>query len=162
MEKASPAQQVNAVAHAGLQSEQPEPGAKTTSARAQHAPEQRAKLSRRTWLKISIAAVLLCTLIAYLTRNLVLGTPVPSYLVVRTALQQTVVASGRIATPQRVSVASVLAGRVAAIQVLEGQTVVRGQLLIALDEQDLQSTFAQAQSGAAQASAALRKQRELA
>ena len=162
MENANPAQKINAVAHAGLQPEQPEPGAKTISARAQRSPQQRAKLSRRTWLKILIAAVLLCALIAYLARNLVLGTPVPSYLVVRTALQQTVVASGRVATPQRVSVASVLAGRVAAIPVLEGQTVQRGQLLIALDDQDLRAALAQAQAGSAQASAAARKQRELA
>ena len=162
MENANPAQKINAVAHAGLQPEQPEPGAKTISARAQRSPQQRAKLSRRAWLKILIAAVLLCALIAYLARNLVLGTPVPSYLVVRTALQQTVVASGRVATPQRVSVASVLAGRVAAIPVLEGQTVQRGQLLIALDDQDLRAALAQAQAGSAQASAAARKQRELA
>ena len=155
MDKALPAPGKNADA-------QGEPASNTTSASAKRAPAQREKLSRRTWLKIALAIVFIGILIAYMARNLVLGTPVPSYLVVRTALQQTVVASGRIATPQRVSVASVLAGRVAAIPVLEGQTVLRGRLLIALDEQDLQSAFAQAQAGAAQASAALRKQRELA
>ncbi len=155
MDKALPAPSKNADA-------QGEPATNTKSASAKRAPAQREKLSQRTWLKLAIAIVFIGILIAYLARNLVLGTPVPSYLVVRTALQQTVVASGRIATPQRVSIASVLAGRVAAIPVLEGQTVLRGQLLIALDDQDLQSAFAQAQSGAAQASAALRKQRELA
>ncbi len=122
----------------------------------------RAALSRRTWLKLAIAALLLFVLISYLARNLVLGTPVATYAAATTALQQTVVASGRVATPQRVSVASVLAGRVAAIPVLEGQAVVRGQLLIALDDQDLQTALAQAQAGAAQAGAGVRKQRELA
>lgn len=155
MEKALPETSKNADA-------QGEPATNTKSASAKRAPAQREKLSRRTWLKLAIAIVFIGILVAYLARNLVLGTPVTSYAVTRTALQQTVVASGRVATPQRVSVASVLAGRVAAIPVLEGQTVLRGQLLIALDDQDLQSAFAQAQSGAAQASAALRKQRELA
>ena len=122
----------------------------------------RAALSRRTIIKLAITATTLCLLAAYLARNLVLGTPVQTYAASMTALQQTVVASGRIATPQRVSVASVLAGRVASIPVIEGQTVVRGQLLIALDDQDLKSTLAQAQAGAMQASAAVRKQRELA
>ena len=119
-------------------------------------------LSRQAKGKLAIAAIVLCLSVAYLARNLVLGTPVKSYAAAITALQQTVVASGRVATPQRVSVASVLAGRVAAIPVLEGQTVLRGQLLIALDDQDLQSALAQAQAGAAQASAVVTKQRELA
>lgn len=122
----------------------------------------RPSLSRRAIVKLAIAAIVLCLLIAYLARNLVLGTPVATYAATITALQQTVVASGRVATPQRVSLASVLAGRVANIPVQEGQTVVRGQLLIALDDQDMQSALLQAQSGAAQASAGLSKQRELA
>ncbi len=139
-----------------------ETGAKAAVDATKSAPAPRVKMTRPALLKLAFAGVAVCLLIAYLSRNLVLGTPVTSYPVTRTALQQTVVASGRVATPQRVSVASVLAGRVAAIPVHEGQTVLRGQLLIALDDQDLQSAYAQAESGAAQASAALRKQRELA
>ena len=158
MDKVTPTQP-SAVAQVSANAD-PAPAA-TTTAGAPRSPTPRPTLSRRTVVKLAIAAVVVCILLAYLARNLVLGTPVATSAAIVTALQQTVVASGRIATPQRVSVASVLAGRVAAIPVLEGQTVARGQLLIALDNQDLKSALAQAESVAAQASAALSKQREL-
>ena len=154
-DKAIPSQDKNALAQASGQAE-----SGTNPAGVKRKPKE-AKVSRRKWLKVAIVIGLLCMLSAYLARNLVLGKPVPAYAATITTLQQTVVASGRIATPQRVAVASVMAGRVAAIPVSEGQSVVRGQLLIALDDQDPQSALAQAQAGAAQASAAVRKQREL-
>ncbi len=154
-----PTQSADPIKQAGTQAD----AASLTAASAGKAgPAPRTALSRRTLIKLAISALVLCLLAAFLARNLILGTPVTSYAATITALQQTVVASGRIATPQRVSVASVLAGRIAAIPVQEGQTVERGQLLIALDDQDLKSTLVQAQAGAMQASAALRKQRELA
>jgi HlyD family secretion protein len=123
---------------------------------------RRASISRYAWIKLAAVGAALCLLLAYMARNIVLGTPVATYAATVNAMAQTLVAAGRVATPQRVSVASVLAGRVASIPVLEGQTVLRGQLLIALDDQDLQSALTQAQAGAAQASAAVIKQRDLA
>ena len=84
-----------------------DPATPTASASAKNAPMSRAKLSRRAVIKLAIAGVVLCVLVAYLARNLVLGTPVATNAIIATALQQTVVASGRIATPQRLSVASV-------------------------------------------------------
>ena len=159
MADVNPTQSPNPIKQANAQADT---ASQTADSKAKAGVAVRAALSRRTKITLAITAVTLCLLAAYLARNLVLGTPVQTYAASMAALQQTVVASGRIATPQRVSVASVLAGRVAAIPVIEGQTVLRGQLLIALDDQDLKSTLAQAQAGAMQASAAVRKQRELA
>ena len=140
--------------------EKPVPGKPTAAAPNLKAKPKR--LSHRTCLKLMIAAVVLMVGATYLFRNLILGTPVDTDPARVSALQQTVVASGRVATPQRVSVASVLAGRIAEIVVREGQTVDRGQLLIRLDAQEGRAAFAQSESAVQQAAAGVRKQRELA
>ncbi len=121
----------------------------------------REPLSKRMLLKLLIAAVLMLMAAVFLARNFVLGTPVETYVASISALQQTVVASGRVAAAQRVSIASAIAGRVAVIPVLEGQIVVRGQLLLALDDQDAKAELAQAKSNVTQAGAGVRKQRAL-
>ena len=72
-----------------------DPATPTASASATHAPTSREKLSRRAVIKLAIAGVLLCVLIAYLAHNLVLDTPVATNAVIVTALQQPVLASGR-------------------------------------------------------------------
>jgi HlyD family secretion protein len=125
---------------------------------AKQAPEAKpavAKKSRR-WLKLGIAACIVLLLLAYTLRNLVLGTPVDSYLVATGDLRQTVVASGRIITPQRVAVAAQLSGRVVRVAVLEGATVTRGQLLLALDDTEARAGVEQAAAALAQANAKLR------
>ena len=60
-------------------------------------------------------------------RNLILGSPIDVYEAARGDLVQTVVASGRIITPRRVSIGVVITGRVARIPVQEGQTVQFGK-----------------------------------
>jgi len=99
---------------------------------------------------------------AFFGRNLVLGKPVQTYVAARGALTQTVVASGRIATPQRVSVGATITERVARIPVEEGQSVKRGEVLIELDDTDERAALAQAQAAVAQAQAKLRQLREVA
>ena len=120
------------------------------------------RLTRKTWLKIGIAGVLILLVIIFLSRNILLGTPVEAYATQSTELRQTVVASGRVITPQRVSVASKVIGRVKSIPVLEGEKVIRGQLLIQLDNQDELASLAQAETNIDQAQAKLRQQREVA
>jgi len=98
----------------------------------------------------------------YLSRNVLLGTPVPVHEAVRSDIVQTIVASGRVITPQRVTVGAVVTGRVSRIPVNEGQKVVQDELLIALDDRDEQATVAQARAAIVQAEARLRQVRELA
>ena len=114
-------------------------------------------LSRRNWLRAGIAVALVVIVAGYAARNLVFGTPVPVHVAMRGELVQTVVASGRVMTPQRVSIASESTGRVVGIPVAEGETVHRGQVLIELDQTDERAAVAQAQAGIAQAEAKLRQ-----
>lgn len=99
---------------------------------------------------------------AFFARDLILGTPVQTAVATRGALMQTVVASGRIVTPQRVSVSATVTERVARIPVQEGQSVKRGEVLIELDDTDERAALAQAQAAVAQAEAKLRQLREVA
>ena len=115
----------------------------------------------RTWLKLAAAAVAVLALAAYLLRNVLLGTPTPVYSAVGGELVQTVVASGRVISPQRVTVALQGSGRVLRVAVAEGQTVERGQLLIELDNSDSLASLAQASAAVAQARARVRQLGEL-
>ena len=113
------------------------------------------------WLKWSVGILLVVVLAAYLLRNVVLGTPTQAYAVTRGELVQTVVASGRVISPQRVTVALQGTGRVLRVAVTEGQAVEAGQLLIELDNSDSRASLAQATATVAQARARLRQLGEL-
>ena len=117
--------------------------------------------SRRRWLKRGLLAALALAGVGFLFRNAILGTPVETHAVARSDLVQSVVASGRITTPQRVSVGAVLTGRVTRIPVSEGQSVKRGDVLIQLDDEDERAAVAQARGAVAQSEAKLRQLREL-
>ena len=80
--------------------------------------------------------------------------------VTRGDLVQAVVASGRVTTPQRVSVGAVVTEVVARIPVEEGQTVRKGDVLIELDDRDERAAVAQAEAAVAQSEAKLRQLRE--
>jgi HlyD family secretion protein len=64
-------------------------------------------------------------------------------------------------TPQRVAVGAVITGRVERIPVQEGQSVRRGDILVALDDRDERAAVAQARAAVAQAEAKVRQLREL-
>lgn len=119
------------------------------------------KRAWRSWLKVGAAVVLVLALAAYLLRNRVLGAPVDVYAVTVSDLQQTVVASGRVMTPQRVTVAAEETGRVIRIPVKEGQRVTRGDLLIELDARDERASLAQSRASLGQEQARLRQLREV-
>ncbi len=106
--------------------------------------------------------LILVSLIAYFTRNLIFGQPVDAYPAKLTDLTQTVVASGRVITPQRVTIAAETTGRVIKIPVIEGQTVKQGQLLIQLNDEDETASLTQAKAATSQAEAKLRQLREVA
>jgi HlyD family secretion protein len=105
--------------------------------------------------------VLVLAAALYLARNVLLGTPTPVYTATQAELVQSVVTSGRVVSPQRVTVALQGSGRVLRVAVAEGQTVERGQLLIELDNGDARATLAQAGAAVAEAQARLRQLREL-
>ena len=110
----------------------------------------------------AIAALLAAAGIAYVARNLILGKPVQTVEVVRKDLLQTVVASGRVVSPQRVSIGAAFTERVARIPVKEGQVVRRGEVLIELADEDERAAVLQARAGVAQAEARLMQLREVA
>ncbi len=115
----------------------------------------------RSWLLIALAIVLVLAAVLYLLRNMLLGTPTPVFAAVQAELVQTVVASGRVVSPQRVTVAMQGSGRVLRVAVAQGQAVERGQLLIELDNSDARASLAQASAAVAQAQARVRQLREL-
>jgi len=96
----------------------------------------------------------------YFLRDPIFGMPVDVHEVTSGDLVQTVVASGRVTTPQRVSVAAVVTEAVARIPVEEGQKVRRGDVLIELDDRDERAAVAQAEAAVAQSEAKLRQLRE--
>ena len=118
-------------------------------------------IPKRTWLKIGVAVIVVITLALYLLRNVLLGTPSAVYAATSGELVQNVVASGRVISPQRVTVALQGTGRVLRVAVAEGQAVEAGQLLIELDNSDSRASLAQASGAALQAQAKLRQLSEL-
>lgn len=117
---------------------------------------------RGSWAKRAAVLVAALAVLAYLSRDAILGTPVDTVEAIRGDILQTVVASGRIATPQRMSVGAVITGLVTRIPVDEGQAVRRGDVLIVLDDRDLRAAEAQAEAAVAQADATIRRLRDLA
>jgi HlyD family secretion protein len=116
---------------------------------------------RGRWIKRGLLIALALAVAGFLLRNLILGKPVEIQQAVRSDLVQTVVASGRIITPQRASVGVVITGRVARIPVEQGQSVKSGDVLIVLDDEDERAAVAQARGAVAQAEARLRQLREV-
>ncbi|MBS0551692.1 MAG: efflux RND transporter periplasmic adaptor subunit [Proteobacteria bacterium] len=76
-------------------------------------------------------------------------------------LRQSVVASGRVRTPQRIEVAAQITGRVLDVAVREGDAIRAGQPLIRIDEREWAAAAAQARAAVVQAEARLRQLREL-
>lgn len=116
---------------------------------------RRPRLARATAILAAVAVAL------FVFRDAILGAPVEVHELTRGDLVQTVVASGRVTTPQRVAVGTVIVERVAKIPVQEGQTVRQGEALIVLDDRDARAAQAQAQAAVEQAEARLRQLREV-
>ena len=112
-------------------------------------------------IKILVSALVVLCVTAFFARNFILGTPVEVYTAVSGELRQTVVASGRVIWPQRVELAAEVTGRVSAIPVVEGQQVLKGQLLIQLEDKDERANVVLALASVAQAEAKVRQQREV-
>ncbi len=118
------------------------------------------KRSRRRWIVAAgIAAVVLAWFVG---RPIILGPVVAVAPIMRADLVQTLVASGHIETPYRVSIGSQITGVVSRIPVSEGQAVQQGDTLLLLDATEARALDVQAGGQLAQAAARLRQLREVA
>ena len=108
--------------------------------------------------------LILFTIVALVTAfgsRVVLGPKIPAALVVQRDFIQTIVATGHVETPHRISVGSQIVGVVKNIPVSEGQIVQAGQVLIELDDAEWRAAAQQADMLVLQAQARLRQVREV-
>lgn len=92
---------------------------------------------------------------------LIFGPVIVASPVVRADLVQTLVASGHVETPFRVSISSQITGVVSVVAVAEGQQVKTGDVLIRLNDDEARATVVQAEGQVAQAKARVRQVRDL-
>jgi len=108
--------------------------------------------------------LILFTIVALVTAfgsRVVLGPKIPAALVVQRDFIQTIIATGHVESPHRISIGSQIVGVVKNIPVTEGQNVQAGQVLIELDDAEWRAAAQQADMLALQAQARLRQVREL-
>lgn len=86
--------------------------------------------------------------------------PVPVFVVQPSTLVRTLQFSAHVATVSRVEVGATVTGRVQRVLVTQGASVQAGQMLIALEEDELRAALRQAQASQTQAAATLRNARE--
>lgn len=115
----------------------------------------------RPYAAISMAVFVLAAAGWTYGARLMQGPPVTVDIVRQADFVQTVVASGHVEAPHRVSIGTQISGVVKHIPVAEGQRVEPGQVLIALDDAEARATAAQAQAAVAAAEARLRQLREV-
>lgn len=113
------------------------------------------------WIWAGLAVVGAAALAWIFGAPLVFGPVVAVTPVLRADFVQTLVASGHVETPFRVTIGSQITGVVASIQVAEGQRVQAGDTLLTLDDSEARATTVQAEGQVAQAEARIRQIREL-
>jgi HlyD family secretion protein len=118
--------------------------------------------TRRRWPWITLAAVSVALLLWFVARPMYLGPVIIPSTVVRADFVQTVVASGHIETPFRVSIGSQVTGIVTRIPVAEGSAVRMGDTLLVFDAAEAKAIALQARGQLAQADARTRQIRDLA
>lgn len=116
-------------------------------------------LSANRWFVVGLIIALAIS--GWFLARWLVGPEVAVYSVARGDLVKTVVASGHVETPFRVNIGSQITGTVEDVLVDEGQTVTRGQPLVALEPSELKATVVVAQGAVAQAEAKVRQMREL-
>ena len=115
----------------------------------------------KRWLLPVVVLAGLILLSGLIFSSSLFGPRLEVFTLQRGELVQTVVASGRVATPARVDVDTQITGRVAAVPVKEGQTVRAGDLLIELAAADEKAALELAQANVRQAEVRLRQLQQL-
>lgn len=119
-------------------------------------------LTERLWrLRWRLAAGAALAIIAGAFAYHIAGPRTEVARVVRRDIVESVVASGRVATPNRVDIGAQIVGTVAEVPVAEGSTVEAGQTLILLESSEAKALVQEAERAVAQAEARLRQLREL-
>jgi len=108
--------------------------------------------TRSRWLLAGGLALLLAA--GFAAPRLLGGAAVPVHRIVQRDFAQTVVATGHVEAPHRVTIGTVVSGNVRRVPVDEGQTVGAGQTLVELDDAEWAAAAAQADASVAQASSA--------
>jgi HlyD family secretion protein len=139
---------------------EPTPPADAPAAPSPPAAEatQRAPVRRRVWqvvLALLLAAAAVGALWAWR------GPEVQVMQLTRRELVQTVVASGRVQAPHRVSVGAQMVGTVRRVPVAEGQRVSAGELLVELDDSELAAAALQSAASVQMARERLRQLQEV-
>ena len=114
-----------------------------------------------TWLWLAPLIAGVGALVWFFGVPLAFGPIITSAPLVRSDLVQTLVASGHIETPFRVSISSQITGVIAAIPVMEGQQVGAGDVLMRLDDSEAKASVVLAEGQLAQADARVRQVRDL-
>jgi HlyD family secretion protein len=109
----------------------------------------------------ALAGIATVGLAAVFGPSLVLGPRVQVIQVAPSDLVRTIVATGRVEAPHRVTLGSQMVGTVMRVPVEEGQLVQAGQLLIHLDDAELRAIASEADVAVTQAQARLRQLREV-
>jgi len=107
-------------------------------------------LLRRPLLWIVVVAVLVAAVVLVLRAR---GPVVRTTVATRQALEQHIVASGRVRVPTRVQIAAQTAGLVVAVGAVEGQRVKTGDLLVQIEDGAERAAVAQAEAAVNQAKA---------
>ena len=115
----------------------------------------------RRYRGAAFAVIVLIALAAVFGPRLLFGPEVDVVAVVQRDFVQTVVASGHVEAPHRVSVGAQVTGTVARVPVAEGQSVVAGQVLIELEDAESRAALLQAEVAVQQSEARLRQLREV-
>lgn len=110
---------------------------------------------------IVLAVAVALGAVAWWGPRALLGPRVASGMVVQRDFLKSVVASGHVEAPHRVSLGTQITGTVERVPVAEGQSVRAGQVLIELDRAEWVAALAQADASVAQAQARLRQLREV-
>ncbi|MDP3537868.1 MAG: efflux RND transporter periplasmic adaptor subunit [Azonexus sp.] len=122
---------------------------------------QRLKLLPPKTRRFAVLAVLACCLLAFFGLPRLFGEKVNVLTATQGDITQSVVASGKVRSPQRVELASQITGRVVQIPVREGNKVEPGDLLIQLDDTEWRAAVAQAKASLAQSETRLTQMKQL-
>ncbi len=114
-------------------------------------------LPRWTYVVVAVLGLAAAATLIYVVR----GTTVDVATVRTAPLRQTVVVSGRVLTPAKVSVGSTITGRVQSVGVDEGDHVAAGQVLIALERAELAAALEQARANEAAAATRIRQWKDV-
>lgn len=94
--------------------------------------------------RILVPALITLAVVAGLGGRALLGTRVAGVQVARAEIVQTIVSTGRVISPSRMQIGSVVLGNVVAVNVREGNTVKAGQVLARLRDDEARAAVEQA------------------